>query len=130
MKVLNVFVRFGKLFVTLVLAATICGHWALIQTFAWTTMLAGNLQSNSLQAAMSMTFDGKHPCPICSAIAAGKKSENKSPLAPIQNFDFPIQKEIIVLIAPSRLDNSPLEVHFLKSFTEKPLTPPPRSLAA
>jgi hypothetical protein len=120
--------RLGKLFITLVLAATICGHWALIQTFAWTTMLASNLQSNSLHSAMSMTFDGKHSCPICSAIAAGKKSENKSTLAQLQNFDFPIQKETIILIAPSRLDIFPLEDRFLKSFTDQPLTPPPRSL--
>jgi len=53
-------------------------HWAALQTVAWTTMLANNLRTQSVSEAVSHTFDGEHPCPLCRAIAAAKKSEKKS----------------------------------------------------
>jgi hypothetical protein len=62
-----------------VLAAT-GTHWAVLQSVAWTTMLAENLQSASLEKAVACTFDGKHPCCICRAIAKGKQSEKKTDL--------------------------------------------------
>ena len=36
-------------------------------------MLADNLTTHSFGAALQRTFDGKHPCPLCKAIAEGKK---------------------------------------------------------
>jgi len=68
-----VFVRIGKICLVLALVTMLGAHWALLQTVAWTTMLADNLHSNSFQYAVAKTFDGHHPCPICQAIAAGKK---------------------------------------------------------
>ena len=73
-----VFVRLGKILIVLALVAALGAHWALLQTVAWTTMLANNLQSHSLSQAVTDTFDGNHPCPLCRAIAAAKKSEKKS----------------------------------------------------
>ena len=72
------FVRLGKILVVFALVATIGAHWALLQTVAWTTMLADNLHSGSFHDAMTKTFDGEHPCPICMAIAAAKKSQQKN----------------------------------------------------
>src|ERR1035438_7892946 len=60
------------------LACSIGLPWAFLQWFAWTTMLVDNLTTNSFFVALQRTFDGKHPCPLCKAIAEGKKSEKKS----------------------------------------------------
>ena len=122
-----VFVRLGKIFVVMALAMTIGAHWALLQTVAWTTMLADNLQSCSLRAAMTKTFDGKHPCPICMAIAAAKKSQQKNEFnSQKQKFEFPPAKENFVLIAPSRFQIFPQKNSFAKSLSQKPLLQPPR----
>ena len=65
-------------------------HWALLQTVAWTTMLADNLRTHSLSESVARTFDGKYPCPICKAIAAGKKSEKKNEFTlQTQKLEFP-----------------------------------------
>jgi len=123
-----VFVRLGKIFVVFSLVAMLGAHWVLLQTVAWTTMLADNLHSNSFHEAVAKTFDGKHPCPLCKAIAAGKQSEKKTEfLFQAQKLEFPLLKENLVLIAPSRFEVLPTtENSFLKSFFQKPLTPPPR----
>jgi hypothetical protein len=71
------FARCAKMAVIVTLVATTGAHWALLQSFAWTTMLAENLSCGSVSQAVSRTFDGKHPCPLCKAIAAGKTSEKK-----------------------------------------------------
>ena len=121
------FVRIGKIFLVLSLVAMLGAHWALLQTVAWTTMLADNLHAHSLAESMIHTFDGKHPCPICMAIAAGKKTENKSEaVSPTLKLEFPPVTEHFVLIAPSRFELLPLENSFAKSLAQKPLLRPPR----
>ena len=122
--------RLGKVVLAFALMCILGGNWALLQTVAWTTMLADNLQSNSLHDAMAMTFDGQHPCPLCRAIAAGKQNEKKNTLAQAQKLEFPLFKDSIVLIAPSRQDNFPLVPSAVKSLSEQPPTPPPRGLCA
>ena len=91
------------------LVATLGAHWALLQTVAWTTMLADNLRTHSLSESVARTFDGKYPCPICKAIAAGKKSEKKNEFTlQTQKLEFPPVKENPVLFAPSRFQLLPL----------------------
>jgi hypothetical protein len=122
-----VLVRLGKVFVVFALVATLSAHWALLQTVAWTTMLADHLQSCSLHTAMAMTFDGQHPCPLCKAIAAAKKSEQKSQVSfEKKRLEFPPVEGSLVLIAPSPLEHFPRINFFAKSLFPKPLTPPPR----
>jgi hypothetical protein len=123
-----VLVRLGKVFVVLVLVSTLSAHWALLQTVAWTTMLANNLQSGSLQDAMAKTFDGNHPCCLCKAIANAKNSQQKNHMTlEKQKLDFPPYDQQLVLIAPSRLDLFSRKNSFAESFFPKPLTPPPRN---
>jgi len=104
-------------------------HWAALQTIAWTTMFAANLASQqSITEAVSQTFDGEHPCPLCKAIAAGKKSEKKSEAtAPVLKMEFPLVADRFVLIAPKPFAVfSPVNV-FADSVSSKPPVPPPRS---
>jgi len=85
-----VLARCGKLLVVAALVLTTGLHWAALQTLAWTTMLANNLCEQTFTEAVARTFDGEHPCPLCKAIAAGKKSEKKSEaVAPTLKMEFP-----------------------------------------
>jgi hypothetical protein len=123
--------RIGKIFVIVALVTMLGAHWTLLQTVAWTTMMADNLHSSSFHDAMTKTFDGKHPCCLCKAIAAGKQSEKKTDFSlQSQKLEFPPLKENFVLIAPSQFQLLPLENSAAEFFLQKPLTPPPRSFFA
>jgi hypothetical protein len=126
-----VLARFGKFLLVVALVTTTNLHWAMLQSVAWTTMLADNLRTQSLAEAVTHTFDGRHPCCLCNAIAAGRKSEQKKEfIAPIQNLEFPPVKENFVLIAPSRFQLLPQANTFADSLAQKPPTPPPRVIFA
>src|SRR5471030_2084772 len=102
------------------LAAT-GGHWAALQTVAWTTMLADNLESDSVSGALVKTFDGKHPCPICKAIAAGKQSEKKTEFTPeLKNLEFPPAPEKLALFAPTRFELLPMTNTSAEAFAHQP----------
>jgi hypothetical protein len=122
-----VLVRIGKIFLVLALAAMLGAHWTLLQTVAWTTMLADNLHSSSFHDAVTKTFDSKHPCCLCKAIAAGKQSEKKTEFSfQSQKLEFPPLKENFVLVAPMQFQLLPLENSSANSFAQKPLLQPPR----
>lgn len=121
------FKRLGKIFLVLALVAMLGAHWAALQTVAWTTMLADNLHSSSFYSAVTKTFDGKHPCPICKAIAAGKQSEKKTEFSiQSQKLEFPPLKENFVLIAPAQLQLLPTENFSATPSAQKPPLQPPR----
>jgi hypothetical protein len=123
-----VLVRFGKFLTVLTLAATLGLHWALLQSVAWTVMLADNLSSHSLSVSVERTFDGKHPCPLCKAIAAGKKSERKSDFnVQMKKLEFPPAPANFVVFAPGQFQFLPMANDtFARFLTQKPITPPPR----
>ena len=108
---------------------TVGGHWAALQTVAWTTMLADNLHAGSLKEAVAETFDGEHPCPLCKQIAAGKKSERKTETTfSAKKFEFASKRTVFVFSPPSRFELRPeLDFYFCGLISE-PSVPPPRSL--
>ena len=121
------FVRIGKIFLVLTLVTMLGAHWMLLQTVAWTTMLADNLCTHSVKEAVTETFDGKHPCCLCKAIAAGKQSEKKTEFnLQTQKLEFPPANENFILIAPSQFQLLPQGNLFAKSLSQKPLLQPPR----
>jgi hypothetical protein len=123
--------RLGNFFVMVTLVAMLGAHWAMLQTVAWTTMFADNLHSGSFCDAVTETFDGQHPCPLCQAIAAGKQSEKKTEFSfPSQKLEFPPLKENFILVAPSQFQLLPSADSFAESLVHPPLTPPPRSFPA
>jgi hypothetical protein len=124
-----VFARLAKIIVIVTLVATTGAHWALLQSVAWTTMLAENLSCGSVSQAVARTFDGKHPCPICKAIAATKKSEKKKDSAlQLQKFEFPLAAENPALPVPPHFQAPRLSVAFPKVHIQSPPVPPPRGL--
>ena len=63
----------------LALFLTAGGHYALLQTVAWTTMVNEFSRTGSLSMAVEKTFDGRHPCPLCKKIAKARSTEEKTP---------------------------------------------------
>lgn len=68
----------ARLTIVLLVALSLGLHWAFLQTVAWTSMLVRYSQENDLGKAVSMTFDGDHPCPLCKAVQEGRDQEKKN----------------------------------------------------
>ena len=123
-----VFARSRKFLVVAALVLTTGAHWAALQTVAWTTMLANNLRTQSVSEAVSQTFDGEHPCPLCNAIATGKKSEKKSEtVSPTMKMEFPPVADKFILISPKSFFNFKREELSADSSCSRPPVPPPRN---
>jgi hypothetical protein len=125
-----VFARLGKCLVVVALVLSTGLHWAALQTVAWTTMIAANLSCESFSTAVSQTFDGEHPCPLCKAIAAAKKSEKKNDALVLKlKIEFPPLAEKFVLVAPRMFEVFQADRFSADSFFAKPPLPPPRSFS-
>lgn len=61
----------------LVLVLSLGLQWALLQTVAWTGMMVSYSQKSSFREAVKMTFDGKHPCPLCKVIKKARAEEKQ-----------------------------------------------------
>jgi hypothetical protein len=126
-----VFQRLGHA-LTLLAVLTVMGlHWAVLQSVAWERMLAENLGRTPLFAALQETFDGKHPCALCKAIAVGKNSEQKKDIARQHGkLEFPPQQAVPQPSAPASFQLLIPGDTFADSFATAPPVPPPRSLFA
>lgn len=70
----------GLPFVCLAMFAVAGGHWAVLQSVAWTQMVWDySQQEGSVFAGAQKTFSGKAPCSMCKNIAAAKQKEEKAP---------------------------------------------------
>jgi hypothetical protein len=122
-----VFTRLGNILLIVAMLATTGSHWLLLQSVAWTTMLAGNLQSDSFVDAVEKTFDGRHPCCMCKEISAGKKSEKKTEFAPtVPKLEFVLKRMAFVFAAPRDFTMQSESPVLIRETLQKPPTPPPR----
>jgi hypothetical protein len=120
--------RLASLFIITALVAVIGGHWAILQSVAWTSMLAQNLQSGSVTEAVSKTFDGEHPCSLCNQIAEGRKSEKKSdPLnLKMKKIEMAFHESHFVFVQPDMFRLLPLLESSARFMADAPPVPPPR----
>ncbi len=127
----GMFVRLGNCLLIVALIGVTGGHWAVLQTIAWTKMLADNLQTATLEAALTKTFDGKHPCKLCKSIDAGKRAEKKADLPlEIKKLEFVSQCPVFVFSAPQDFRLVPVFASISDGLTHRPSVPPPRSFTA
>jgi len=120
------FVRLGNVLLIVALLAATGGHWAVLQTVAWTNMLADNLQTASFSEALVKTFDGKHPCNLCHEISTAKKSEKKSDLPNVaKKLEFVCGRPAFVFSAPGDFCLLTTLTQSVASWSEAPPTPPP-----
>jgi hypothetical protein len=124
--------RFRKLCLVLLLITATSDQWAVLQSAAWATMLVNHLRSDSIPRAVTQTFDGQHPCPLCNAIAQGKKSEKKSDsLASVTRLEFlPAEANHAMAGDVRFLILAPTSDKLDETLAATPLTPPPRAIHA
>jgi len=124
-----VFRKLGHVLIIVALIAAVGGHWAVLQTLAWTNMIAENIQTSSLFEAMTRTFDGKHPCSLCQAITQGKKSEKKTEFPPqLKKMEFISERASFVFCPPQDFRLIAEHNVTFAGFVHPPPFPPPRKL--
>lgn len=119
--------RCGNYLLILALLGATGGHWAVLQSIAWSGMLMENLQTDSWQAAVAKTFDGQHPCQLCHQIQAGKKAQKQSPLPELdQKLKLFCDAQELRLIAPTDFTLLELVNFSCRFHAPRPPKPPPR----
>lgn len=117
----------SRLIVVLALIASIGGHWALLQSVAWTRMLIERTRAESFATAIQTTLDGEHPCDLCKRIAEGKQNERQPEKSPLSvKVDLLCERRPIAfapLFEPMIFPSSPTEG---TPRAERPPVPPPR----
>jgi len=117
----------SKAFLGLTLAVALGAHWLLLQSVAWVGMLVTYSQTALLTEAISMTFDGEHPCKLCLVVKEGKRAESKQALVKFEvKLDF-LCSEPVAFLPPS-LPFTLLSADsiFSSARCEAPPGPPPR----
>ena len=122
----------ARLMMVLGLMVSIGLHTVVIQSAAWAGMLVSySVEKGSVVQAVSETFDGEHPCPLCQL---AKKTES----APADNQQAPkadskIKLHLIADAVPAIVISAPPAQVFpvraeVRAFvlSESPDTPPPR----
>jgi hypothetical protein len=126
-----VFKRLAHLLLIVALVTATGTHWVILQSVAWTSMLAQNLQEAPVSDALVKTFDGKHPCNICKAITHGKQSEKKSEFpAPVKKWDFVSEHVTFVFSSPREFWLVPERDLIFRDLAHSPLRLPPRAFSA
>lgn len=91
-------------------------------------MLVENARHEPLSVAVAKTFDGDHPCDLCHAVAAGKKSEKKSEALPtIAKVDLLCPVYILAFSPGFTRTRFTSFSDRASSRIEEPAVPPPRA---
>ena len=122
--------RLAKLALVLALTCSLGLHWAVFQSVAWVGMVVSYSQDLPLAAALSQTFDGKHPCSLCKQIAQGRQSEKRPASGQIaKRLDYSYLKATFVFVAPEAFRETDWPDTASWRLTQPPLLPPPKPLA-
>ena len=118
----------SRLIVILALLASVGGHWALLQSVAWTRMIIERTHTESFTVAVQTTLDGEHPCDLCKRITEGKQHERQPEQAQVKvKMDLLCERRIIAIAPPSQpmIFQSGPTVGTPRA--ERPPVPPPRA---
>ena len=127
----RVFKRLGHTLLILALIAALGGHWAVLQTVAWTNMLSTYLRTDSLKMAVTKTFDGKNPCALCKDISAGRQAEKKAEFPGCaKKLEFISDRPVFVFSPPTDFYLVPEKAALACLLDHQPPVPPPRATAA
>lgn len=74
---MTLFRQAGLLCAALAMFSIAGGHWAILQSVAWSQMLTDYArETGSVITAVEQTFDGEHPCALCRQIASARVVES------------------------------------------------------
>ncbi|MGB8166635.1 MAG: hypothetical protein WCF18_04035 [Chthoniobacteraceae bacterium] len=114
-------------FLVLIAAVQILGgHWAVLQTVAWTSMLIDNAKTASLTEAFAKTFDGTSPCSLCKAVTAGRSSEEKQDSTQLVKFEAVLAPAVQLPPREAAVHHFFATAQFERVLAVAPPTPPPR----
>jgi hypothetical protein len=120
--------KLSKTVMVLVLVLTLGLHWTILQSVAWLSMIVRYSQHYPLRRAITMTFDGQHPCSICVFVSQGRHQEQQQ-----DKQQITIQKLESVAFEPLAFTFQtaapPLTAspdYVLAGRSEAPPSPPPR----
>ena len=115
-----------------VLVLTLGLHWAFLQTIAWTGMIIAYANEVPFQEAVSKTFDGKHPCPLCKLIKKGRCEEQKQEqkqVKPGLKLEMGVLWQATEFCVPGGHEHIPPRDLFGHSHSASPPKPPPRRIS-
>jgi hypothetical protein len=117
-------------FTALLAALMVCGgHWATLQSIAWTNMLVSYSQKESLGEAIAKTFNGAHPCSLCHAVNVGKKTEKNTDQQTFSTIEMVLPSAFARISPPAAQDRHFVSEDFLvQKRSIAPPSPPPREL--
>ena len=117
----------SRLIVILALLASVGGHWAVLQSVAWTRMIIERTHADSFVTAVKTTLDGDHPCDMCKRITEGKQSERQEEKVQVNvKLDMLCELRLIAIVPPSQPMNFPSSPTEGTPRAERPPVPPPR----
>ena len=112
------------------------GPYALVQSYAWISMIIQYSKDDGLAKGVKDTFSGERPCHLCKKIDSVKKDESKQPLS--KDIDLSafaklrtecLAQEIICLKPPRHVEHQqPMilgSTTWMSSWHESPVSPPP-----
>lgn len=106
-------------------------HRGVVQGIAWTQMLVRYTSEATLLAAVEMTFDGLHPCPLCEA-ARKDPGAGHGQKQPQQSAQAAKKLHAVLALVPRLITPSSDEFSFALCHQsliwrcQAPETPPPR----
>ena len=105
------------------------GHLVLMQTVAWSRMLADFSSQSSFKEAVAKTFDGEHPCAMCKVVKKSKSEEDKK--APLLKAEMKMEIALapaVTVPAPKFIDCEPAATAYSGRYGEVylalPMQPP------
>ncbi|HTI69765.1 MAG TPA: hypothetical protein VMF06_07350 [Candidatus Limnocylindria bacterium] len=124
--------RFAKALSVALLIISVGMHWVLLQSVAWVGMVVTYAQRDSLPVALSKTFDGRHPCRLCKAVASGQQSEQEhAPLLKLKKYGLEgfCSDTAVAVTLPPQTARSVFSITTGTDFLRSPPPPPPPRLA-
>ncbi len=127
---------FQRLFLVLLACLLSGGHWAVLQSVAWTGMLVRYTAEGDLESGIRRTFDGQNPCDMCRAIKEARSAESDPSEAPatLSRDEFRLaglapEADRARLRAPTRFAFPARELSAARHLRDAPPVPPPRLAA-
>jgi hypothetical protein len=119
--------RIGRVLAVVALLNFAGAHWIVLQSIAWSSMMAKQARYSHLAEAVQKTFDGAHPCDLCKGISRAQEKERK-PAVPVEFSKLPLLHEFVpkfvsilrISIVGTRASQ------FLLTRCDQPEFPPPR----
>ena len=119
--------RIGRSLALIALLNFAGAHWVILQSIAWSSMLAKQAGHTHLAEAVQKTFDGAHPCSLCKGISRAQEKERKPPVR-VEFHNIPLlQTSDGIALATSEFSTALIETTApIQLRSHRPDYPPPR----